>query len=392
MDNNYQQPTENVLYQQQYLNYAYQLMQKNCQFSSNNHQLLQQANCTQFKSYNANTTTTANGINNVNTNQLSHSNLTTPHSLGAVYNNNNGITSKHNTIYRQQLNNLNPQQINYNQNSSLYMDDSQYWQNSQHYQQSQQYIPNNVHQSMSMSQYLNKISQPPPPPPPPLSANQYPNYYNSFDTQNQDYSMTDFPNQIPSSNIKNLHFEQENSMNMGLQNSDFVIKQEQITPTKISSNNLVKESDYLNNFISNSPPSVDYQRTSNPKTASYLYNQNLNDSGFNSNPSSVESVFSSKQSSLSDISSSFEEQLNEFENSDNSIESNIKLLSIQEATIDQNNINGNSDECSLNLFICWMDNDESQLNDIELEMREILKQQIALNLCILSNRTSYKIK
>ncbi len=123
-----------------------------------------------------------------------------------------------------------------------------------------------------------------------------------------------------------------------------------------------------------------------------MYNQNLNDSGFNSNPSSVESVFSSKQSSLSDISSSFEEQLNEFENCDNSIESNIKLLSIQEATIDQNNINGNSDECSLNLFICWMDNDESQLNDIELEMREILKQQIALNLCILSNRTSYKIK
>jgi hypothetical protein len=263
---------------------------------------------------------------------------------------------------------------------------------------------------MSMSQYLNKISQPPPPPP--LSANQYPNYYNSFDTQNQDYSMNDFPNQIPSSNIKNLHFEQENSMIMGLQNckiliffkdkfylyffayyiADFVIKQEQITPTKISSNNLVKESDYLNNFNSNSPPSVDYQRTSNPKTASYLYNQNLNDSGFNSNPSSVESVFSSKQSSLSDISGSFEEQLNEFENSDNSIESNIKLLSIQEATIDQNNINGNSDECSLNLFICWMDNDESQLNDIELEMREILKQQIALNLCILSNRTSYKIK
>ena len=416
MDNNFQQPAEHVHYQQQYLNYAYQVMQKNCQFS-NNIPLLQhhqQANCTQFTSYNTNTTALGNGINNVNINQtqsLSHCNLPSQNSMDACNNSNNGINSKQNIIYRQQNNNFNSQQISYNSNSSLYVDGSQYWNTNcnqnQQYQQSQHYIGHSLHpqhQSLVMNQCINKNSQSSP-----LPTISYPNYLNDFDNQNPDYLMNDFTNRIqfPTNNSKHLQFEHEN-VQIGLEKcivlqitlknckilflilADFTLKQEQITPTKIIPKRLVKESEFINNFISTSPTTVDCATTS-IKTAPYLYNQNLNDSGFNSNPSSVESVFSSKQSSLSEISSNFEDQ-NEFENSNssnsnNSIESNIKSLSIKETTLTVNN-----DETSLNLFICWMDNDESQLNDIELEMREILKQQIALNLCILSNRSSYKIK
>lgn len=165
----------------------------------------------------------------------------------------------------------------------------------------------------------------------------------------------------------------------------------QITPTKRLSTNLINDSDninFINNFISTSPtlPVADYSGK-NSRSTSYLNNSSLNDSGFNSNPSSVESTFSSKQSSISDVSNSFDDQFNEYENSNSSscntsIETNIKALSIQETAI-------NSESSPLNVFICWMDSDESQLNDFELEMREILKQQSALNLYILNNNDIY---
>ena len=143
---------------------------------------------------------------------------------------------------------------------------------------------------------------------------------------------------------------------------------------------------FINNFISKSPIPTDYTTTSlnskpssNSSTTSYL--SNLNDSGINSNPSSVDSAFSSKQSNISDSSSSFDEQLNEFDSystSTNYLESNIKALTIQETNNEQLICDENA---SLNVFICWMDKDESQLSEeFEIEMREILKQQSALNL------------
>ena len=241
MDNNFQSNHDHV-HQQQYLNYAYQILQKNCQYSNNNN-INQQRNCTSYQTFNTTTTLPNNNVNvNINqtTQSLSHCNLQAQqHHCLDVYNNSSTNGSfKVNAAYQQQ----NFRQANFG--DGVFMDNTQYWrsmpnqnqylntaihhhhhQNIQQYQQKQQQqmqcMQNGLQQNQSilMSQYLAKVSQPL------VAANMqmqksnlatpYNNIY-SFDAQNQDISQIhDYPNRMIT-NIK--QFEQDFTNAMGLQN------------------------------------------------------------------------------------------------------------------------------------------------------------------------------
>ena len=228
MDNNFQSySSEHVHYQQQYFNYAYQVMQKNSQLSNNNHhhQIIQQQQ--QFQATNNN-----NNVNTIQTQSLSHCNILPPQQYPSDLYTNNKMNTHYRPSHSLQQQNLKP---SINLISSLYSttDSSQAYgpvidnQNQklhpQQQQQQQQFIQNNVHSqhhhSMPINPYSTKISHP-------IqnnnlsASNKYSNYCSNFDIQNQDFLMNDSTNRIPSINCNNMHLEQENVM-IRLQNCKF---------------------------------------------------------------------------------------------------------------------------------------------------------------------------
>ncbi len=101
------------------------------------------------------------------------------------------------------------------------------------------------------------------------------------------------------------------------------------------------------------------------------------DSLYDSNEPSPNESCSSAQSNFSDISNSLDESLFQQAQTNRIKTSNDNTSELFTSEQVDENIGEHS-----SVFISWIDQDESLLSDFEIHMREVLKQQSALNLYI----------
>ncbi len=104
----------------------------------------------------------------------------------------------------------------------------------------------------------------------------------------------------------------------------------------------------------------------------------FSDNMYDSNEPSPNESCSSAQSNISDISNSLDESLFQLVQTNKTNSANDNPY---DQYIDDSQDNSTNEQQS-SVFINWIDQDESLLSDFEIHMREVLKQQSALNLYI----------